>query len=220
MKSAGSTEGPLSPGPGRSLSGGGGGGGGGHAPAATATGSCGAPAGGATRPASSPLLRRRSAESDRWRIEHFSSFGDFRGFSVNRRPAPARIDLRRRQPSLPSELTAPLRLCTPLPRYPAQSRPRFSIAAREGLGRRAQTGLVKAEVQSVWGGAGRGHRSSGRWGPAPGVRGSLKNETRLGAGPRPGLRSLTPQGSDLAPNPASLRRPDANSKPSCHVCLL
>lgn len=30
----------------------------------------------------------RSAQSDRWRIEHFSSFGDFRGFSVNRSLGP------------------------------------------------------------------------------------------------------------------------------------
>lgn len=193
-ESAGSTEGPRPQGPrgrGRSRWGEGAG-----AHAATATGSCGGPCGGA--PAAPPPARCSGADRqraiDRWRIEHFSSFGDFRGFSVNRRPAPpppARIDLGRRQPSPPAELTAPLRLCTPHPVTLHSAPPTPSHAARERLGagrrqgcERFRVGGGQAEATGALGGGGQ-LRALG--GPSRARPGWGRRQGRVFAAPRPRL---------------------------------
>lgn len=96
-------------------------------------------------PAPSPLRRpRRSAESDRWSIEHFSSFGDFRGFSVNHSPGPPLPSTSSGgAPPHDPALTAPAARGS-APQHPAQGRP-LSSSNRpgEGGGWRAQTGQGK-----------------------------------------------------------------------------
>lgn len=96
-------------------------------------------------PAPSPLRRpRRSAESDRWSIEHFSSFGDFRGFSVNHSPGPPLPSTSSGgAPPHDPALTAPAARGS-APQHPAQGRP-LSSSNRpgEGGGWRAQTGRGK-----------------------------------------------------------------------------
>ena len=76
-------------------------------------------------PVPSPLRRpRRSAERDRWRIEHFSSFGDFRGFSVNRSPGPPLPSTSgRRAPPHDPVPTVSSRCHSCAPQHPAQDRP-------------------------------------------------------------------------------------------------
>lgn len=107
-------------------------------------------------PVPSPLRRpRRSAERDRWRIEHFSSFGDFRGFSVNRSPGPPLPSTSGRSAPphdpVPTVSSALPQLCTPTHR--AGPPPFLPPSPGEDEGWRAQTRQGKVPCAQSRGGS-------------------------------------------------------------------
>lgn len=152
--------------------------------------------------------RRRSAESDRWRIEHFSSFGDFRGFSVNHSLGPPLPSTSGRgAPPHDLALTVPAAwLCAPAPRTERTGGGRGAAWAEWGrIGWERRLGALEG------GGRGEGppQASEGPSGRRPGWEsaeagslGSLPFQERLFPGnpalPSPGL------GPVPAPNPAAV----------------
>lgn len=114
--------------------------------------------------APSLLQQSRSAESDQWCIEHFSSLGDFRGFSVNRSLGPRshRPFMEVPLPSIGADSSC-CWLCTPAPLTELPPLFQQDWERRTG-GQGADRARGRGRFKMNRMGAGKGHWRPGRWG--------------------------------------------------------